>query len=812
MRVMANDSNRTSDSVPPFDAADAAEKVTGLATEETEGAVVGRYTLVRVIGTGSFGTVWEARQSDPVERSVAVKIIKSEKCSEETVARFEVEGRALALMDHPNIPTVLGVGVTPSGRPFIAMELVKGTSLMKYCDENTLPVAERLKLLRDVCLAVHHAHMKGVIHRDLKPENVLISDQDGRAMPRVIDFGIAKALHRPLTDTPLVTQFHQVMGTLAYMSPEQAEMTSMDVDTRSDVYSLGVILYELLSGVCPFPEDELRDSPLPDACRTIREKDPPRLSTGLDQLPAEDSADLARTRRTTSSALRKVLCGDVHRIVTKCLEKDRNRRYQSAAELANDIDAWLDHRPVSAGAAGSLYRLRKHVRRHWVGFSAAAAVVLCLAAGLVVSTFFYLRSEEQRKTADDNRDRAEVLVENMLGNLTRLTKSDPQEALNEVGRLVEDYYAGIPEDELTAGQWKRKGWAIAHVGDYHRTAGEFEKAVAPYEEALAIFEKLIDDGESNRFVHSDLAVCLNYLGTVHRNLGNTDLARRMFSDGHLLLSQLLKEYPDDTDFVKELAVSHNALGDRDFANADLEAARGHFQKALEVRKRLVDAAPNDRDRRSDLASSHLLLASVARASKNPGQAVAECTESVSILRKLTTREPKNMQLQAQLGAALHQLGALQKRSAPEVARRHFEEAVEARRILVDSDPFNAVRGFDLAVSLNFLGDVLRRQGEKQGSLNTFRAAEAFLELSVQRQPENAKWRRSLGQTQFRMALAYHDLDHPDRALESCSAAVAVYEALLDQGELNSSGSEELKQMRKAAQRFKQDSEKTDHPS
>ena len=340
---------------------------------EGVGATIGRYKLLQRIGEGGFGVVYMAEQEEPIRRRVALKIIKLGMDTRQVVARFEAERQALALMDHPNIAKVLDAGATDTGRPYFVMELVKGVSITGYCDANNLSTSERLRLFVEVCHAVQHAHQKGVIHRDIKPTNVMVTLHDGTPVPKVIDFGVAKAMHQRLTEKTLFTAYGQFIGTPAYMSPEQAEMSGLDIDTRSDVYSLGALLYELLTGTTPFDSQSLRRAAYVEIQRMLKEVEPPRPSTRLTTL-GEPLEAIARHRKTDPGSLARLIRGDLDWIVMKALEKDRTRRYGSASDLSADIARHFGHEPVMARPPSRSYRLRKFVTKHR-GPVAAAAVV-----------------------------------------------------------------------------------------------------------------------------------------------------------------------------------------------------------------------------------------------------------------------------------------------------------------------------------------------------------------------------------------------------------------------------------------------------
>jgi len=365
---------------------------------------IGNYRLLQKIGDGGMGLVYEAEQQQPVRRKVALKVIKLGMDTEQVVARFESERQALALMDHPNIARVFDAGATEQGRPFFAMEFVQGQPISEYCDKRRLSIRDRLELFIHVCEGVHHAHQKGIIHRDIKPTNVLVRDQDDKPVPKIIDFGISKATaSQRLSDKTVFTEMGQLVGTPEYMSPEQAEMGGTDIDTRTDVYLLGVMLYELLTGEQPFDAAELRRTGLNEFRRKVIEVDPPRPSTrvvGTGDHPAE----VAGNRNTMLRQLQRRLRGDLDWITMKALEKDRARRYPSASELAQDIRRYLDTEPVMARPPSNLYRWRKFARRHkaGVGFAVVLFVLLtgfAVSMGILAKRFLEERDQKAQEAA-----------------------------------------------------------------------------------------------------------------------------------------------------------------------------------------------------------------------------------------------------------------------------------------------------------------------------------------------------------------------------------------------------------------------------
>jgi serine/threonine protein kinase/Tfp pilus assembly protein PilF len=344
---------------------------------ERPGTQIGPYKLMEQIGEGGMGLVFVAEQHEPVRRKVALKLIKPGMDSREIIARFEVERQALALMDHPNIARVLDAGATASGRPYFVMELVKGVPITQYCDDNRLPPRERLAMFADVCHAVQHAHQKGIIHRDIKPNNVLVSSHDGRPVVKVIDFGVAKAVGQQLTEKTIYTNLAQMVGTPLYMSPEQAGMSGLDIDTRTDIYSLGVLLYELLTGTTPFDKERLKQAVYDEMRRIIREEEPQKPSTRISATDAAPS--IAAQRNTDPARLSKLVRGDLDWIVMKALEKDRNRRYETASGFALDVQRYLADEPVQACPPSAGYRFKKFARRNKARLTISALLLLVVA-------------------------------------------------------------------------------------------------------------------------------------------------------------------------------------------------------------------------------------------------------------------------------------------------------------------------------------------------------------------------------------------------------------------------------------------------
>jgi serine/threonine protein kinase len=487
----------------------------GLLDEESVGTRIGRYKLVQKIGEGGCGVVYMAEQEEPVRRRVALKIIKLGMETKSVIARFEAERQALAMMDHPNIARVFDAGATDRGSPYFVMELVRGVRITKYCDKNHLSIRQRLDLFIQICHAIQHAHQKGIIHRDIKPSNIMVALHDGVPVPKVIDFGISKATDARLADGTSFTAYAQIIGTPDYMSPEQADLSGLDIDTRSDIYSLGVLLYELLTGKTPFDTKELLGSGLEDFRRTLRERAPPRPSDRLVMLQRPDLDSLAECRQTEPSHLYSLLRDDLDWVVMKALEKDHRRRYETANGLAMDIQRHLSCEPVTAHPKSGFYQFKKLVRRNRVVFATGSIVAVALVIGLGTSTWLFLRERDERRravTAEQQQAHLRMEAESRA-RMTQAALLVSQEKFEDADRLLNEISFTQPTVEGAA--------VLRSVGEWHALQGHWKLAADRFSRLLQV--DLLDGWD---------VYTLDYLrlGPAYVEMGDTDGYERFRED------------------------------------------------------------------------------------------------------------------------------------------------------------------------------------------------------------------------------------------------------------------------------------------
>jgi serine/threonine protein kinase/tetratricopeptide (TPR) repeat protein len=567
----------TSEAPPPQSSRGKLAPPPKVVVTEKPGDVIGPYKLLQQIGEGGFGLVYMAQQQEPVRRRVALKIIKLGMDTRQVVARFDGERQALALMDHPNIAKMLHAGATDTGRPYFVMELVQGIKITDYCDQNNLSTRERLGLFVQICRAIQHAHQKGIIHRDIKPSNILVTLHDGVPVPKIIDFGIAKATQQELTEQTVFTHYGQFVGTPAYMSPEQAEMSGLDIDTRSDIYSLGVLLYELLTGKTPFDTKALLSAGVEELRRTIREQEPARPSTRLSTLAAGDLTATARHRRTEPPKLLKLVRGDLDWIVMRCLEKDRTRRYETATGLAMDVERHLNQEPVVARPPSRLYRFRKLVRRHKLAFAAAAVIMATLVLGLGASSWLLIREREAHREARTEAVKSRQVVQFLKSILDGV---GPAKARGRDVQMLREIL-----DETAKGIGKGLKDQPEVEAEVRATLGEVYQALAVYPEAETMYRTAL---ELRRHVfgpgHPTVALSLNELGglrVIQGNKINLAEAETLFREA-LAIAQ--RRFGAES---AEFATSLTGLGTALEMQGRLPEAEAAQRQALVVRRKLT---------------------------------------------------------------------------------------------------------------------------------------------------------------------------------------------------------------------------------
>jgi serine/threonine protein kinase/tetratricopeptide (TPR) repeat protein len=543
---------------------------------------VENYRVLEVLGEGGVGIVYVAEQLKPVRRRVALKVVKAGMSTEEVVGRFEAERQALAMMDHPNIAKVFDAGVTVDGSPFFAMEYVPGLPINDYCDRHNLPVRERLELFARLCDAVQHAHQKGIIHRDIKPTNLLVELVDNEPMPKVIDFGVAKATAQNLTDREFYTELGRLIGTPEYMSPEQAEMTGLNIDTRTDIYSLGAVLYELLAGALPFDSRRLREAGLVGIQNILRHEEPKKPSARLADLDAADAAAVAKHRGTTSSKLGGLVRGDLDWIVMRALEKDRTRRYASASELAADIRRHLNDEPVAAGPPGLAYRLRKFRRRYRTLTTVVGIAVLLVTGSAIVAFWQWGRASRAEKRAVAEAAIAKevnLFLNDMLAEASPDENPDREITLRQVlddaaGRIGESFG---DQPAVRAAVQNTIGMTYLGLGLYDDAEPHLRSALETRESLAAGKGTAGGEGAASLGTGANIAVEIAQsrlnLGRLLHDESDDEGAERLMSEALESFRGLQDEYPEGVvDCLIDLAVVQQSRGDYEEAEANLREA------------------------------------------------------------------------------------------------------------------------------------------------------------------------------------------------------------------------------------------------
>ncbi len=786
------DSNATLGETPgPDNVASAAAGTADYHPKSAAGIVIaGRYTLQEKIGEGGMGEVWVAKQTEPVKRRVALKLIKTGMDSMAVLARFEHERQALAMMDHPNIAKVLDGGLTPTGQPFFVMELVNGLPLAKFCDEVRLSPHDRLELFLPICQAVQHAHQKGIVHRDLKPANILITIIDGKPVPKVIDFGVAKAIAGKLTDVSMSTQFGSVIGTLEYMSPEQAGFSGVDIDTRADIYSLGVILYELLTGLRPIDARRLRNAALTEMIRIIREEEPSKPSTRLST--DESLPSLAALRQTAPRELMALLRGELDWVVMKCLEKHRERRYETANALARDIERYLADEVVEARPQSAGYRLSKFLRRNRGPVLAASLILLALVVGIVGTTYGLIRAEirrveaerarageaEQRLKAEKARDRTRQALDSMTSSVTGDSLATQQEISDEQKKFLAEvltYYqefAGEKADDEASRA--RTAEAAYRVGFIEGRLGRTTEAAAAWRKALDGYAKLVADSPAVPLFRQNLAASHMNLEILLAGLGNRLEAEEQHRKALAIQAKLVSDFPAVPLYRKNLATGGISLGNLLAGLGKWSEAEEQFRKALAIERKLAAEFPGTPEYRSDLARSlgnlGLLLAGLG---KRP-EAEEQYRNALAIDQKLADEFPAVPDYRYSLARSHDKLGILLAGlgDGPE-AEEHYRNALAIREKLVSEFPTVPEYRVDLGGSYCNFGILVTNSGEPGESLAWFEKAIRILTVVYEQDRRLVEVKTFLRNSHWGRALAYDRLRNFTEAIKNWDKAIEL---------------------------------------
>ena len=788
---------------------------------ERPGTVIGPYKLMEQIGEGGMGVVYVAEQAQPVRRKVALKLVKPGMDTKQVIARFEAERQALAMMDHPNIAKVHDAGTTESGRPYFVMELVRGLPITEYCDGERLSIRERLELFVLICRAVQHAHQKGIIHRDLKPSNILVTLHDGVPVPKVIDFGIAKATGPSLTEKTIYTGFAQLVGTPLYMSPEQVELSGLDVDTRGDIYSLGVLLYELLTGTTPFESETIKKAAFDEMRRIIREDEPPTPSTRLSSLDATLTTTSAK-RSSDPRHLNRLVRGELDWITMKALEKNRTRRYQTANSLAADVMRHLIDQPVEACPPSASYRLAKFARRNRGVLTTVAVVSSALALGTVVSTWQAIRATRANQAEATQRQRAEAGERQARANLKKAREAVDQMLVRVAGRLGNvphmeqvrrglladslKYYEGFLQAQGTDPEVRfETGLAYVQFGTMQRTLGEDRPAEQAFLQAIRIFQELAERIPGNRDYRFNLAQSHNELGKLEFDRGHHSEAEQAFREALAITRKLDADFPNQyRNWIGgrlhniglvliergELAEAENvhrenlamrletpedtiAVFESLSALADVLYKAGRFgeaeqygRQALSLQEKRTAQNPGDSKKRLNLAQSHGTLGVILQELHQLAEAETAYRECLAISEKLAADFPDVPGYRQNLATGHYSLGELQVQMdqlpEAEASYRRVQEHYE-RLAKEHTDTPHYRRG--LGAAMGNLGLVLVETGKLGEAQDLTRRSLSDAETLALEYPDVKDYRKGL-------AFAHQNLGIVEYRVGDWNAAVA----------------------------------------
>ena len=703
---------------------------------------IGPYRILDVLGTGGMGVVYLAEQLEPVRREVAIKVFRTSDDSTLVIARFNAERQALAVLDHPNITKVFDAGTTENGWLYFVMERVTGVPLGEYVTQHRLPIEERLKLFGQLCRAVQHAHQKGIIHRDIKPSNVLVTTIDGAPVCKVIDFGIAKATQRDAGARLTVTGTS--VGTPAYMSPEQAGASSLDVDTRSDIYSLGVVLYELLAGILPF---ETSLSPMHVMAHHVG-IDSVAPSARVAALAPEEQAALAAKCGTDARSLVRALTGDLDWITLKALEKERERRYQTATELATDVERYLSHRAVSASPPSRVYQARKFIRRHRLGVAFAATTALLVLGGAAAIAVQARRVSRARAVAVQRQMQAEELIGFMLGDLyTRLKEIGGLDLLESVGNKAQDYFETVPEGALSDQELFRRSQALYQIGEVRVEQGDYAGAMPLFRQSLALIGPLVARDSSNSAWQLGLGASHFGVGLVHWRNSQLDSALAHFTPYLAITQRLVTRAPDSVNFRNELGMANSNIGSVKQSKGDLAGALAAFDAAIRAYEDAVRRDTTKLDWRMNLADGYNAAGVVQQKLGDFAGAQASHHAELALKERLVALDPPNQVYKLRLAAAQSYLAELDMvLGRMDDATREASAARDLYAELAVVDTSSPDRRRFLGTAQRIAGTIALERGRSAEALRSANASRALLDPQLAAVPANSVWKIALART------------------------------------------------------------------